>query len=429
MPEHDDDFVQEVLANWPEEEASLPPSVRDAYLAWFESRYATLKDALAAMSEDGDNEYVAPSTTPDRAEMARVLTVHGWTPVPEGIPVPSETELRDVLKRASPGTSPTSNQMEEMMARMSSMDAELRRAQATIESLARTSSVQDDNDVSGDYDVATEVVDAIPPSFVTLDPLSKKERRDILRAHLGVYPKDSWPKSLSLKDATKLSADLKKAPKIELTELAKVVTVFMDRNSVSSKMTGTAWSRGIDMRDSIADALAVDSDVVFRGDETLAQLEDVIETAAAAFRLSLDLSANMRYEVSKRVDVAMGIDHLRVDPHKRGTDDFLSEDTYKLVETAAKIKSNLAIAKKGVFPGTAGYFSHRPSPKTSGGGGYKKRGKGSGGGSYGGSSYQDKDKGGRGGGGGKGGRGKGGKGGKGGRGKGDNSNGSSSGGD
>jgi hypothetical protein len=137
----------------------------------------------------------------------------------------------------------------------------------------------------------------------------------------------------------------------------------------------------------------------------------------------------MRYEVSKRVDVAMGIDHLRVDPHKRGTDDFLSADTYKLVEEAAKIKSNLAIAKKGVFPGAPGYFSHRPSPKSSGGGSYKKRGKGSGGGSYGGSSYQDKNKGGRGGGGGKGGRGKGGKGGKGGRGKGDSNGASSSGGD
>jgi len=195
------------------------------------------------------------------------------------------------------------------------------------------------------------------------------------------------------------------------------VTTFMDRNAVATKMAGTAWSRGIDMRDSLADALDADPDVTFRGDETLSQLETIIETTAAAFRLNLDTSANMRYEVSKRVDVAMGIDHLRVDPHKRGTDDFLSEDTYKLVETAAKIKSNLAIAKKGVFPGTAGYFSHRPSPKPSGGGGnYKKRGKGSGGASYGGSSSA----GGKGrGSGGK--KGKGSKGKGGGRGKGDTS--------
>ena len=428
MSEQEDELVQEVLANWPEEATSLPPSVRDAYWAWFETRFATLKDALTAMSQDGDNEYVAPSTTPDRAEMARVLTVYGWTPVPGDVPVPSETEFRDVRKHPPPGSSSSLSQMEEMMSRMSSMDAELRRAQSTIESLARTSSVQDDNDVSGDYDVAAEVVESIPPSFVTLDPLSKKERREILRAHLGVYPKDSWPKSLSLKDATKLSADLKKAPKIELTELANVVTKFMDRNTVATKMIGTAWSRSIDMRDSLADALDNDVDVLFRADDTLAQLEDIVEAAAAAFRLSLDLSANMRYEVSKRVDVAMGIDHLRVDPHKRGTDDFLSADTYKLVEEAAKIKSNLAIAKKGVFPGAPGYFSHRPSPKSSGGGSYKKRGKGSGGGSYGGSSYQDKNKGGRGGGG-KGGRGKGGKGGKGGRGKGDSNGASSSGGD
>ena len=66
------------------------------------------------------------------------------------------------------------------------------------------------------------------------------------------------------------------------------------------KEVSKAMRRRIDMRDSIADALAVDSDVVFRGDETWAQLEGIIGTAAAAFRLSLDLSANMRYEVSKR---------------------------------------------------------------------------------------------------------------------------------
>jgi len=419
MSEQNDDFAQEVLANWPEDAEALPPSVRDAYLAWFDARYAILKAALTALSQDGDNEYVEPLTAPDRAEMARALTVYGWTPIPQGIPVPSEDEIRGVLTHASPGDSPrSSTAMEEMMARMSTMDGELRLAQQTILSLARTSSsVQDDNDVSGNYDVAEEVLGAIPGSFVTFDPLSKNDRRQILRAHLGCYPKDAWPKSLSLKDATKLSADLKKAPKIELTELAKVVTTFMDRNAVATKMAGTAWSRGIDMRDSLADALDADPDVTFRGDETLSQLETIIETTAAAFRLNLDTSANMRYEVSKRVDVAMGIDHLRVDPHKRGTDDFLSEDTYKLVETAAKIKSNLAIAKKGVFPGTAGYFSHRPSPKPSGGGGnYKKRGKGSGGASYGGSSSA----GGKGrGSGGK--KGKGSKGKGGGRGKGDTS--------
>ena len=124
-------------------------------------------------------------------------------------------------------------------------------------------------------------------------------------------------------------------------------------------------------------------------------------TLEAAFKLGLDTSANMRYDVAKKVDVAMGIEHLRVDPHKRGTDDFVSGDTFKLVEAAAKAKTELALAKQGVFPGSNGYFSNGPPRKTHGGGGnYKKKGKGGGGRSY------PSSRGGRGGG--RGGRGRGG---------------------
>ena len=84
----------------------------------------------------------------------------------------------------------------------------------------------------------------------------------------------------------------------------------------------------------------------------------------------------MRLDVANRVDVAMSIDHLRVDPLKKESDDFISKDTYKLVEEAAKQKQNLTWAKKGVFPGSqVGNFSGRPPSKTTGGGG-----KGSGGG-------------------------------------------------
>ena len=126
-----------------------------------------------------------------------------------------------------------------MVRRLERMEEDLRRAQSTIASLARTHSDRDD-DVSGEYDIAQEVLDAVPDSFVQLNPLTKKERRTILREHLGVYPEERWPKSLTLKDATKLNAEVKKAKKIELTELAQIVSRIMDRNAVSTKMTGTA---------------------------------------------------------------------------------------------------------------------------------------------------------------------------------------------
>ena len=47
----------------------------------------------------------------------------------------------------------------------------------------------------------------------------------------------------------------------------------------------------------------------------------------------------------------MGIKHLRVDPLKAGEDDFISDDTYKLVQAEAEKKQNLTWAKQGDFPG------------------------------------------------------------------------------
>ena len=74
----------------------------------------------------------------------------------------------------------------------------------------------------------------------------------------------------------------------------------------------------------------------------------------------------------------MGIAHLRVDPAKREKGDFISDDTYKLVELAAKKKQNLVWAKAGTFPSMqAGRFFGQP-PSTIPGGGKRKRGKGRG---------------------------------------------------
>ena len=86
----------------------------------------------------------------------------------------------------------------------------------------------------------------------------------------------------------------------------------------------------------------------------------------------------MRLNVASRVDVAMGISHLRVDPLKKKKDDFISADTYKLVEAEAKQKQNLTWAKQGHFDGSrAGQrFSGKPFSKSSGNGGKSNYGKG-----------------------------------------------------
>ena len=141
----------------------------------------------------------------------------------------------------------------------------------------------------------------------------------------------------------------------------------------------------LDLTIELEEQIEVDPEIVFRGADLLEKLSCVELLLEGTMKVSLDTAAIMRLDVANRVDVAMSIDHLRVDPLKKESDDFISKDTYKLVEEAAKQKQNLTWAKKGVFPGSqVGNFSGRPPSKTTGGGGRGSggggRGRGNGGG-------------------------------------------------
>ena len=138
-----------------------------------------------------------------------------------------------------------------------------------------------------------------------------------------------------------------------------------DRNSTAAKMSATSWSRAQDFISVLEDQIGQDPDVVFRGDALLETARALAGTAEAAFLLTMDTAVHARLSVAKKVDVAFGIDHLRVDPAARPKDDFISDDTFKIVETAAKRKQNLSWAQQGIFPGShIGHFSQRPRGKS-----------------------------------------------------------------
>jgi hypothetical protein len=286
-------------------------------------------------------------------------------------------------------------------------------AQSTIATLARQqAAIEDNNDVTTDYEICATVLAEVPVSFVSSLPLATKVLQKLLRDHAGSFPDGAWPNKLVMQVATKNSKDMQKANKHTLPEFAAEVSSFMAWNDDASKMAGTTWSRVLDVQGDLQEQLDADPDAWFRADDVLKQLIEVGACAESTFQFSIDASVHLRLNVAKKVDVTMGIAHLRVDPHKKESDDFVSHDTHKLVEEEARKKQNLTWAKQGDFPGSkAGNFS-RYAPSKSSGGGSKSSGGG---------------RGGRGNGGGRG-RGRGGrdKGGKSGKGKGGGGQGSSS---
>jgi hypothetical protein len=119
--------------------------VRDVCDAWCNFRFAEIKAAIEAMSADDDYApEMGAGGVPSRADMARLLTVHGWDAVPAGVEKPSAGELRSVLTYTRDNDSDPG-----LRALVPSMGDELKRAQEAIQSLSRVSSVDGDIDVQG----------------------------------------------------------------------------------------------------------------------------------------------------------------------------------------------------------------------------------------------------------------------------------------
>jgi hypothetical protein len=146
----------------------------------------------------------------------------------------------------------------------------------------------------------------VPKSFVTLDPLSKKERRVILREHQGVCPIDRWPNKLVLKQSTKQSKDMQNAKKLTLVERSGEASKFLERNDHSTKMAGTTWSRSLDVRADLSTNLENDPGAWCRADDVLHQLEEVVQCAEGTFRFSLDCALAVRHRKKGGVMLQLG---------------------------------------------------------------------------------------------------------------------------
>jgi hypothetical protein len=398
--------IQNVLDAWPADDTGLPGSVQVALDSWVALRMEPINTAIAQLNDDPTSAFTTPVGRGYlKSHKVRTLVAHGVAAAAGG-PTPVPAELRSMVS-APDAISEKIRRMEEQL---QLQRKEIADSRAEIAGLQKVQDAVDaDKDVTADYVVNDTVLAATPESFVTHIPLSKKERRSKMHKNQGSFTR--YPNKMVLKDSTKNSKDMQKAKKLTLPQYAVEVQKFLDRNDNSTKMAGTCWSHILDMISDVTTNLDTDPDSWYRGDDMLDKLNEVQQCAEAAFTLGLDSSVHMRLSVANRVDEAMGIKHLRVDPLKAGEDDFISNDTYKLVQAEAEKKQNLTWAKQGDFPGSkaGSRFFGGPPQKYPGGGKYKDqhrsgdgggrgkgRGRGKGGRGKGRGKKDWKDKGGRG---------------------------------
>jgi hypothetical protein len=338
-----------------------------------------INSAINALNDDPASVFQTPAGAGYlKMNKVRTLVAHGVA-VAGGGPTPLPAELRSMV--SAPDV--VAEKIRLMEQQLAVQRDEIAASRVEIAGLQKVQDALDtERDVTADYVVNDTVMAATPKSFVNHVPLSKKERRHAMHKNQSSFKEH--PNKLVLKDSTKNSKDMQTAQKLTLPQYAVEVQKFLERNDNTTKMAGTCWSHVLDMTSEIETNLATDPGAWYRADDMLERLAVAQSCAESAFLFGLDAAVHLRLSVANRVDTAMGIKHLRVDPLKQGEDDFISDDTYKLVQAEAEKKQNLTWAKQGDFPGSkkgASFFG-KPSQKYPGGGKqhYQNRNSGSKGG-------------------------------------------------
>ena len=125
----------------------------------------------------------------------------------------------------------------------------------------------------------------------------------------------------------------------------------MARNAHTVKMTGTVYSRIIEMREELEARRAEDDsfkeDLLVPLEDILSFLSTLEEAASGAMDIAIDNQTLMRTAVSRRLEEAIGVAHLRPEAGKKAREDFLSSETLSLIEAAATRSEDLSWAAEG----------------------------------------------------------------------------------
>ncbi len=116
-------------------------------------------------------------------------------------------------------------------------------------------------------------------------------------------------------------------------------------------MTGTVYSRIIEMREELESRRAEDDsfkeDLLVPMEDVLTFLSTLEDATLGAMDIAIDNQSLMRIAVSRRLEEAIGVSHLRPEVGKKAREDFLSSETLSLIEAAATRSEDLSWAAEG----------------------------------------------------------------------------------
>ena len=360
--------IDEARGRWPRDASLLPADAQAAFAVWSQAPATTVKTAL-----EGDAAWTRPVGSYRKLDKVRDLVLLR-TPFPRNIRTGGATPLsatqvscigqdsseddnnNDDDRSDAPDLS-VAEQLAEMRRVQVALQSTIASQSATIQQLFKAQHVEHtEGDLSSTYEVLDEVLlklghDATKEacSWMNVLPLTVQERKLVMREHGGTF--SSFPPELDIVESTRMRSEVKKTSLTLVDFATKEIARYMQRNALTIKMSGTALSRVIEMRKKLDGCLTGDHD------EGVVPIVDVVDflgvlegATGATVDLAVDVQTHLRLAVSRRIESALGVGHLRKDPLKKEKEDFLPPDTYGNIADAAQKKEDLAWAHDAVMP-------------------------------------------------------------------------------
>ena len=377
--------IDEARGRWPSDASELPADAQAAFAVWSQAPATAVKAALerdAAWRRPGAGiSYRKLDKARDlvllRTPFPRNVRTGGARPLTAervariGIVTEEDTNNDDDDRQ----TSSVEDQLAEMRRTQADLQETINSQAATIQQLFKAQHVEHtEGDLSSTYEVIDEVLAKIgfdatkkACSWMNILPMTLQERKLMMREHGGTF--SLFPPELDMLETTKMRSEVKKANLTLLEFASKEVSRYMQRNSLTIKMAGTALSRVVEMRRRLSECVvSVDDEDVVPIADVLNFLEVLEGTTNCTMELAVDTQTHLRLAVSRRIETALGVGHLRKDPLKKAKEDFLPPDTYEIIADAAQKKEDLSWAQNRLSTVKNSSSHGGPSQKSTGGG-------------------------------------------------------------